>query len=540
MSSDDGFRILPHPVYPIPSREQAERDPKGVADYLIKRNERIELEHADPYYYGYRIGVWEKVEAKIREGFREILILGGNRGSKSEYAGKKAIETLLSGEKKRVWCLQSTEPNSVEMQQPICWRYVPAELKEAKKGRVTNVSYTQKNGFSENKFIFPNGSECIFRNYAQDITVLEGGDVDLVWCDELVPLSWIETLRFRLVTRGGMLLITFTPIEGYSPAVKEYLDGATTIEEEPAELLGGTPLPRVQHCVRSSACILYFWTQDNPFGNYSQIRKTLAGAPRSEIKTRAYGVPTKAIAARFPKFREKVHVVRADQIPKEGTRYLFCDPASSRNWFLIWVLVDPRGRHWVYREWPAEDSYIPGVGNPGPWAEADGRKADGRVGSGQASFGWGITRYIEEIRRLELVPTNAGNNQGPQYEGVLERWMDSRFGNTPTNAQDAATTLLEEMIWAGMPFSPSPADPIEDGLSLINSMLDFDTDEGREPQLFIHEQCKATIFALKVWTGKDEKKGATKDPIDILRWVAVAGLRDMGATMTLVQPLGGY
>jgi hypothetical protein len=369
------------------------------------------------------------------------------------------------------------------------------------------------------------------------VTVIEGGDCDLIWCDELVPLSWIETLRYRLVTRAGILLITFTPIEGYSPAVKEFLDGARTVLEAPAELLGGTKLPKVQHCVRKSGCIVYFWTQDNPFGNYPVLKKTLEGAPRTEIKTRAYGVPTKAIASRFPRFREGVHVVDPERVPTTGTRYLFCDPASSRNWFLLWVLVDPRGRHWVYREWPCEGEYIPGVGDPGPWAEPDGRKADGRAGSAQASFGWGIKRYIEEIRRLETL--EAGNDKKePVSEEVLERWMDSRFGNSPTNAQDQSTTLLEECTYAGMAFNPSPADPIEDGLSLINSMLDFDEDGSREPTLFVSSRCKAVIFALKVWTGKDEKKGATKDPIDTLRWVAVAGLQDVGDTLTLVEPMG--
>jgi hypothetical protein len=72
------------------------------------------------------------------------------------------------------------------------------------------ICYTQKNGFSENKFILPNGSECVLRNYAQDITVVEGGDCDIMWCDELVPLqsdrpalsrSRSETLTGNLATR---------------------------------------------------------------------------------------------------------------------------------------------------------------------------------------------------------------------------------------------------------------------------------------------------------------------------------------------------
>jgi hypothetical protein len=518
------MKPLEHPIYPLPSFEVALADPLAAREYLEKRQERIELENYDPYRYGYRPRVWERVEEKIKEGFKEVLILGGNRASKSEYGGFKVVETLLAKPKSRVWALQSTDANSIEMQQPICWRYVPVEMKDLKKSRVTNISYTQKNGFSENKFIFPNGSECIFRNYSQDITVVEGGDVDLIWADELIPLSWIETLRFRLVTRGGLLLITFTPIEGYSPAIKEFLDGARTIEQEEAPLLGGQKLPRVQHCVRRTSCVVYFWSSDNPFGGYETMKKTLEGAPRTEIKTRAYGVPTKAIASRFPKYRERVHTFEPDELPKHGSRYLFIDPASSRNWYMLWVLVDPKRRHWVYREWPMAGVYIPGVGDPGEWSEADGRRADGRAGPAQTTFGWGISRYIEEIRRLE------------DKEQILERWMDSRFGNTPTNSADASVTLIEECMGLGMRFAPSPADPVEEGVSIINSMLDFDEGEGREPTLYISSGCKALNFSLKVWTGKDGKLGACKDPIDCLRWVAVAGLVDVGDSMQLMAP----
>lgn len=530
-----GWKVLPHPVYPLPSREYAARYPNETRAYLEKRNERIVNEREDPWRYGYRPKSWERVDKMLGAGYKEILLLGGNRASKSEYGAYSAIREMMKGPKRRVWCLQSTEPNSVELQQPIVWRYVPLEYRDLPKTRVANVSYTQKNGFSENKFIFPNGSECIFRNYAQDISVLEGSELDLIWCDELVPLSWIETLRYRLLTRDGTLLLTFTPIEGYSPAIKEFLDGARTVEEKLAdpELLKGQMMPLVQHCVRESACVVYFWSADNPFSSYANMVKTLRGAPKSEIKTRAYGVPTRQIASRFPMFREKVHCFDYGDLPKVGTRYCFCDPASSRNWFFIWVLVDPSGVHWVYREWPAEGSYIPGVGDPGAWSEPDGRKADGKPGTAQTSFGWGINRYKAEIERVE------------EGEEILERWMDSRFGNSPSNAADAATTLLEEVANLGMRFSPAPADPIEEGVSLINSMLDFDEPLEKKPQLRINWDCKALIFSLKTWTGVDTvrgsaSKGASKDPIDCLRWMAVAGLEDVGETLTLMAPCGGY
>ena len=527
------FTLEEHPVYPVPTRVAYAADPDGVREYVNARAERIRLEREDPYLYGYRPGVWARVEAKIAQGYREVLVLGGNRASKSEYAGLKVVEMMLGGRammgggpkrSKRVWCLQSTESNSIEMQQAIVWKYIPAELKNIKKGRVTNISYTQKNGFSQNKFIFPNGSECIFRNYAQDFSVAEGGECDLIWADELIPIDLLSTLRYRLVTRAGLLLITFTPIEGYSATVKEFLDGAKTVREEAAPLLGGRLMPREQHCVRRSACVVYFWTSDNPFGGYENLVSTLEGAPAGEIMTRAYGVPMRSLGNRFPGFRERRHVLEPGAIPAEGSRYMFVDPASSRNWFMSWVLVDVRGRHYVYREWPCEGVYLAEIGDPGPWAEADGKRADGRPGPAQSSFGWGLRRYLEEIKRLE------------GEEEIVERWMDSRFGNSPTSLADGATTLLEECANLGMAFAPAPADPVEEGVSLINSMLDFGTPEQAEPLLYISSACPATIFSLRVWTGKDLGKGACKDPIDTLRWAAVAGLVDAAGDMQLVEP----
>jgi hypothetical protein len=284
--------------------------------------------------------------------------------------------------------------------------------------------------------------------------------------------------------------------------------------------------------VRKGASVVYFHSSDNPFGGYETMKKTLAGAPKSEIKTRAYGIPTKAILARFPKFREGVHVLESEKIPKEGSRYQFVDPASARNWFMLWVLVDARGRHFVYREWPCEGVYIPGVGDPGPWAEADGRKADGRAGTGQSSYGWGLEAYAAEIARLEK------NGPDGEPEQIICRWMDSRFGNTPNLKNDAATTVIEECARLDLAFAPAPLDPVDEGVSLINSLLDHDVVDGKEPKLYISSECKACIFALKVWSGRDAKLGATKDPIDCLRYMSLAGLSDVGENWQILEPLG--
>jgi hypothetical protein len=200
---------------------------------------------------------------------------------------------------------------------------------------------------------------------------------------------------------------------------------------------------------------------------------------------------------------------------------------------MIWVLVDARDRHYIYREWPCEGVYIPGVGDPGAWAEADGRKADGRAGQAQGSYGWGLERYVNEIERVETQ-----SDDKKEREEVVCRWMDSRFGNTPNLKSDAATTMIEECALLDLPFAPAPLDPIEEGVSLINSLLDHDTETGKEPKLYVSSECKACIFALKIWSGRDDKLGACKDPVDCMRWMAIAGLSDVGMSLQLMDPIG--
>jgi hypothetical protein len=72
-----------------------------------------------------------------------------------------------------VWCFQTTAPNSIELQQPRVWKYMPPEWRNARKGQVTNITYSVKGGFTEAKFVAPNQAVCIFRNYAQDPSQLK-------------------------------------------------------------------------------------------------------------------------------------------------------------------------------------------------------------------------------------------------------------------------------------------------------------------------------------------------------------------------------
>jgi hypothetical protein len=378
------------------------RFPDGVrrltADQLTEFHrrfeERIALEEQDPYRYGYVIPIWSTADqqfAALREefpeGVTELLILGGNRASKSRYLARRAVQIMVENPGARVWCLQSTEASSIQNQQPYIWDYLPAEWKPAasgkmRKGVVTNITYSQKGGFTENSFVLPNGSQCWFKFYSMDVKAIEGAELNYCWADELVEPAWIEALRFRLITRNGELAVGFTPILGYTDTVAEYLAGAITLEDAPAELLTdlkGQPLrvPRVQQCSKPTARVVYFHTADNPFGNYEAMKTELLKSSKDRVLMRAYGVPTKKAANMFAKFNTSVHVIPPDRVPKAGVNYHVVDPCSGRNWFMIWARFDNAGRCFVYDEWPSQVREVPGVGLPGPWAVPGGNNPDG-------------------------------------------------------------------------------------------------------------------------------------------------------------------
>ena len=558
----------PHPVHPLVELIGRRKDGRiaarvgerevvmtkdQLAAYITQREEGIRLEKIDPLRYGVEPVSWvraDKERARLREkipvGVIEEWNLGGNRAGKSERAAKRIVELMLAKESSKVWCLQSTEASSIENQQGLIYKYLPPEYKtdsgKLRQGTTTRINYSVAGGFTENKLVLPNGSMCVFKFYSMDVKSVEGAELDCAWADELITPDWLEALRYRLLTRNGILHVTFTPVAGYTPTVASVLNGAVTTESAPAELLpktsgeGFESVPLIQQPINRNAGIIYFHTQDNPFGNYPSLKVILENKNRETILCRAYGVATKSRVSRFPRFRNDVHVVAADKIPTQGSNFQIVDPCSGRNWFAIWVRVDVRGRLFVYREWPPVDRYITGVGVVGPWATPSANKSDGDPGEAQKSFGWGLNEYKEEFDRLEK---EAG-------EVVIERYMDSRYAASATLQKSGITTLLEECDDIGLHFLPASGENIEEGIDLINNLLSYDIDQEvsitNEPRLFISSDCINTIYALQEWTGADGRKGALKDVIDVLRYAVLADLQYLEGDILRPQahPSGCY
>jgi hypothetical protein len=607
------FRPTLHPVLKIPTAQQAARmGERKWLDFMTRREELIAAENHDPLRHGYEPPLWRladalrgtgldpDMDARIRRalGFekpvRVLALLGGNRAGKTEYAGKRVMGLLNERDNMNCWAFHQTAPISVETHHKLMWRMLPPELRHTVKGVKEYIAWKQKTGFSDNKFVLRNGSECVFKFYAMEREdALQSAELDMFWCDELVPPDWIDDLLLRIASRAGCGLVTFTPIQGYSPTVRMLQDGAVPVLEQTAFMLpkdrgealrpqalgfesegemraahaqerwslptrfeiepdgaGGerlvarepaTPegrkfqrLPRVMKCADSNFAIMMFWSQDNPYGKPHEILELVSGKSEDFRKERFYGMASRTMSTRFPKFSRKVHVVPASAIPREGTDYHFADPAQRRNFCMHWYRVTKDAAYLV-REWPGTYP-IPKVGIPGPWALPDGKRLDGRPGPGQRSFGFGLMRLKQEIARLEewtdwAEAQKAGEGKSDPAawraergakQRVFERYLDSRAASAPKMENDRPRTLMTDFDDIGLTFLPTPGDSITDGVNMIVDALDYDDetelDYFNAPKFFVCEDCENAIYALETWTGEDGQKGACKDPIDLIRY----------------------
>lgn len=540
---------MEHPVLPLPDADwvvQTLGVPNGrglLEKGLADREQLIGLMEKDPLRYGYEPACWARAR-QLLDAYRLLLITTRNRNTKSEFAGKEVVKRLLEKPKARIWCLCESHETSIRGggQQELIWKYLPPELKalNGKRNDVYAINYTPKNRFTDSSFILPNGSECRFMNYEQKIEIIEGGAIDLFWADELAPVEWVITLIGRLIDRNGHGLVTFTPIKGWNETYAMVFQGSTvkewqdfplhkTMRHWPGGELG--KIPYIVEAVDPRFAGMFFPPDANPFVSFAALLKEWSTATYDVQMIRLAGIAKKKVGNRFPKFG-KPHIIPAHLIPKSGTRWHALDFAWERNWFQLWALVQrvsDKRRIFIYREWPDKKTY-------GEWAIRSS-KPNGDRGPAQSAIGLSVTGYRDLIEQLE---TPCGGPQGDKSkrEVIFKRIGDPRSGKAPAVTRDEGGTCLIDMMGeAGVDIVPAKGLQIGEGVNIINELFDYNeeqylADGGRftplnEPELFISEECEQLIDCLMLWTGQgSEKEQASKDPVDLLRYLVTDDLDD--------------
>ena len=122
-----------------------------LLDFHRLREEAVEKEKSDPYRYGHEPDNWKLFDDTLAD-HSEILLMGGNRASKTEICSKRVVECVVNNPNTIVWCLTENMQNSIQVQQKAIYKYLPAEYKNLGRSKVGYVVFSLRNGFTAGKF----------------------------------------------------------------------------------------------------------------------------------------------------------------------------------------------------------------------------------------------------------------------------------------------------------------------------------------------------------------------------------------------------
>lgn len=181
--------------------------------------------------------------------YRERLMLAGNRVGKTEGVGGYETTLHLTGQypawwqgkrfdrPTRVWASGKTNETTRDIVQaklcgPVTWRdnkksvagtgLIPAESIGAtawKSGVQDLIDVLHV------KHVSGGWSMLGLKSYQQGRGSFEGTEQDVIWLDEEPPLDVYAECLVRTMTTKGVVLLTFTPLEGLSDVVLSFLPG---------------------------------------------------------------------------------------------------------------------------------------------------------------------------------------------------------------------------------------------------------------------------------------------------------------------------
>ena len=520
-----------HPILTPPTDEEivflGENYPHVLKDLHEAHQGRIQASEQDPVRHGFNLDGWERIKDGLGT-YNECLCLGGNRSGKTTGCAKIVMESVINNPDGHVVCFSQNADTSVKVQQAAVWEMMPREFKKKTKSIEGYINYSMQNGFTGSSFIFPDTRTRVdFKTYTQfsnNQTILEGFEFGFksgdnlnigTWLDEyLGDDALINTLRFRLATRNSKMLIAFTPINGYTPFIAEYLKGSETLKTRRASLLN-RELPVQQYSPKRDASVVYLHSDENPFGGYSRIAKDLRDRPEEEILVRAYGVPVKSVTSLLPLFNTEVNVL-GEEKNKYGmsfpdisdrsrfTSYQVVDPAGARNFTALWAAVDRDGYVYIRREWPDRDTY-------GEWAMFGDPKW--KVGPATKKIGLNVKGYVDLFEEIE---------QDIGVE-VFERIGDSRYFATENENNEDLFMLFDQH---GMLFYPSDGRMEELGISAVDEWFTYNPNEPidsvNRPMCYIHKECGNLIDSLLNYNSQGKADEALKDFFDLIRYLRMA------------------
>lgn len=175
---------------------------------------------------------------------REILFLAANRIGKSE-AGGYACAVHLTGLYPHWWkgrrfnrpIKAMAAGDTGQTTRDILQFKLIGDYNDIGTGLIpkTNLEvdkFTRKNGIPESfeklavRHIDGHLNYIWLRSYEQGRKVFQGFEQDLIWLDEEVPKDVYDEALVRTMTTGGLVMMTYTPIQGMTELTLSFLESA--------------------------------------------------------------------------------------------------------------------------------------------------------------------------------------------------------------------------------------------------------------------------------------------------------------------------
>jgi phage terminase large subunit-like protein len=165
-------------------------------------------------------------------------------------------------------------------------------------------------------------SRCKIKSYAEGRKSFEGTEQDLIWLDEECPMSIYTECLTRTMTTNGLILLTFTPLEGLTETVLQFMPNGKFEENQTG----------------SKFLIQATW-DDAPHLTTEQKEKLFAALPPHQREARSKGIPQLGSGAIYP-IQESNITVSDFAIPDHWLRCYALDVGWKKT-AAVWAATDP-------------------------------------------------------------------------------------------------------------------------------------------------------------------------------------------------------
>ncbi len=185
-------------------------------------------------------------------------------------------------------------------------------------------------------------STVTFKSYAQGRETFQG-TAKSIWLDEECPQDIYAECLTRTATGNNILVMTFTPLKGPTPLIKDFLEGGSV-----ANIEDGPVLQEDGEKSTTKYVVGCDW-DDVPHLNEAIKQDLLKSYPPHMRDARSKGIPAMGSGIVLP-IAQSTYVIEPFEIPKHWKKAYGFD--VGRNTAAVWIAEDPETRSlYTYRDW---------------------------------------------------------------------------------------------------------------------------------------------------------------------------------------------